>query len=260
MWHWVPRFTAVALAAFWSSAQAAGYEPGAHILAYHRFSPTFVGPTTITAAAFEQQLEWLAAHHIRVVPLREIVVALQASTPVDSGVVAITVDDGHPSVYTQLFPLVQRHRIPVTVFVIAGETSRIPEALTWEQLREMEASGLVDVQSHTLDHPDFTVERQRRTNQDFDVFVEHQLVASRSLIEAHLHHPVDLLAWPYRNWDKDLEIAAERAGYVAAFALGAKPVTPEINLYAVPRHMVLGSDSMAAFAEVFSRKENAENR
>jgi hypothetical protein len=36
---------------------------------------------------------------------------------------------------------------PVTLFVIAGETSRIADALIWEELRETEASGLVDVEA-----------------------------------------------------------------------------------------------------------------
>jgi peptidoglycan/xylan/chitin deacetylase (PgdA/CDA1 family) len=31
--------------------------------------------------------------------------------------VVITVDDGHRSVYTHMFPLVKQYRVPVTLFV-----------------------------------------------------------------------------------------------------------------------------------------------
>jgi hypothetical protein len=69
--------------------------------------------------------------------------------------VAITVDDGHRSVYTDLYPRIVRLRQPVTLFIYPSAISNAPYALTWAKLSEMARSGLVDEQSHTYWHPNF---------------------------------------------------------------------------------------------------------
>jgi peptidoglycan/xylan/chitin deacetylase (PgdA/CDA1 family) len=218
-------------------------------LVYHRFHPATAAPTTVTDGVFEAQLAWLAAHHIRVAPLHSAVDSLRGDTPAtEPPCVAITVDDGHRSVYTDMFPLIQRYRIPVTLFVYPSAISNAPYALTWEQLEEMAKSGLVEVQSHTFWHPDFRHEKARRTAADYHAFVALQLAQSKERIEARLGGRADLLAWPYGIHDAELEEAASRAGYRAAFALGRQPALPGADMFALPRYMVSETDRGARFA------------
>lgn len=221
------------------------------ILLYHRFHPAISGPTTVTDGVFEAQLAWLAAHHIRVAPLHAAVDSLRGDTPMaEPPCVAITVDDGHRSVYTDMFPLIQRYRIPVTLFVYPSAISNASYTLTWEQLGEMAKSGLVDIQSHTFWHPDFRRERAKRAPADYHAFVAMQLAQSKQRIEARLGRRVDLLAWPYGIHDAELEEAASRAGYRAAFALGRQPAQPGGNIFALPRYAVSDADRGARFAAV----------
>jgi Polysaccharide deacetylase len=49
----------------------------------------------------------------------------------------------------------------VTLFVYPSAVSNAAYALTWEQLRELQATGLVDIQSHTYWHPNFREEKRR---------------------------------------------------------------------------------------------------
>lgn len=147
----------------------------------------------------------------------------------------ITADDGHRSIYTDLFPLIRRRSIPVTLFIYPSAISNAPYTLTWAQLQEMAASGLVDVQSHTYWHPNFRTERRRRSEADYRALVDTQLQRSKAVIEAHLHKPVDMLAWPFGIVDPDLERAAGRAGYRAAFAYEGGSATPGTDVLALPR-------------------------
>lgn len=206
------------------------------ILVYHRFDPTTPGPTTVVTKVFEEQLKWLTLHHYKIVPLRAVVDGLRGTgQPVASPAVAITVDDGHRSVYTELFPIIRRQRIPVTLFIYPSAISRADYALTWAELEEMQRSGLVDIESHTYWHPDFRKERARRTPPDFSAFVDFQLARSKSVLESRLAIKVDMLAWPYGIADKELEDAAKRAGYSAAFAYAGGPAAPGDDLLALPR-------------------------
>ena len=64
--------------------------------------------------------------------------------------VVLTFDDGYVDNYAELLPILKRHSVPATCFV----TSRFddPRFLSREQLREMDASGLVEIGGHTSGH------------------------------------------------------------------------------------------------------------
>ena len=64
--------------------------------------------------------------------------------------VVLTFDDGYVDNYVELLPILRRQNVPATCFV----TSRFddPRFLSCEQLREMDASGLVEIGGHTSGH------------------------------------------------------------------------------------------------------------
>ena len=67
--------------------------------------------------------------------------------------VILTLDDGYDDNYTELFPLLQEYDVKATVFVITGFLGT-EHYMTADQAREMSESGLVDIQSHTVHHPE----------------------------------------------------------------------------------------------------------
>lgn len=221
-----------------AAASALAGEPAASqgfdtpVLVYHRFDPAAPGPTTVRTTTFESQLAAMRLRGRRIVPLREALAELGKSRGSQA---AITVDDGHVSVHSQLFPALRRLDAPVTLFIYPSAISNAAYALTWAQVREMQASGLVDVQSHTYWHPNFKTERRRRSDKDYLAFVDDQLARSKSVLEARLDKPVDMLAWPFGIVDAELEAAARRAGYVAAFAYEGGPMAAGDDPLALPR-------------------------
>jgi len=220
---------------------------GAAILVYHRFGPK-AASTTVSDAALDIQLAWLA-RHVRVEPLRDVIAALRAGDiAAGRACVAITADDGHRSVYTDLFPRILRYRLPVTLFIYPSAISNASYALTWPELAEMQASGLVDVQSHTYWHPNFHQEKARRTPDDYRAFVTMQLVRSKQVLEARTGRTVNMLAWPFAIHDAELEAAASRAGYTTAFLLGNQPALPTDDMLALPRIWVSDADHDAQLA------------
>ncbi len=66
--------------------------------------------------------------------------------------VLLTFDDGYIGMYTELFPLLKEFQMKATVFVITGSLGT-EHYITAEQAKEMSDSGLVSIQSHTVNHP-----------------------------------------------------------------------------------------------------------
>ncbi len=225
---------------------------GVPILVYHRFHPTKPGSTTVTDTSFEAQLGWLEQHGYKVVTLASVVMDLLAGRAPPAKSVVITVDDGRRSQYTDMFPILWKHRAHATLFVYTRAISSEPDALTWDEIREMLGSGLVDVQSHTCTHPNFDIERAKRGVDDFEAFIARELEDSKASLERTLGIRVDFLAWPYGIVNATLERAAARAGYIAAFAVGGRLAQPGTDPFAIPRLTVSDSDRDSRLEELLA--------
>lgn len=220
------------------------------VLTYHRFDPRFANAATVVETkVFIAQMEWLRTHGITVVRLSAIVAALTGGALMPEKSVAITADDGWRSVYTDMFPVIRRLAYPITLFINPPAIGQGGAYLTWAQIEEMRASGLVEFQAHTQTHPNFNDDRARRTLADYAAFVDRELGGSRTLLQDRTGK-VAFLAWPYGIHDATLEAAAARDGFTAAFALGSRPVLANSPVFAIPRYQVYNTDNAARFAAI----------
>ncbi len=218
------------------------------ILTYHRFNPHgSPGATTVSTPVFAAQMARIAERGIPVVALRAVV----AGEGLPARAVAITADDGHRSVYTEMFPILKRHGFHATLFLNPPGLGQ-GSYLRWEEIAEMVASGLVDCEPHTTSHPHFPTEQARRTKEDYAQFVARELTAPRQALAARLGGAKDLLAWPFGVHDAELEAAAAAAGYRAAFALGGRAAPAGAPRFAIPRYQVYEADLGAPFDAVLN--------
>jgi len=200
---------------------------------------------TVTTSTFESHLQYLKDHGYTVIPLRHLVdnyLGKRPSLPARS--LVITADDGHKSVYTEMFPLLKRYHIPVTLFLYPSAISNALYAMTWNQLREMKETDLFDFQSHTFWHPNFKEERKRLKPAEYEDFVEKQLKKSRERLQRELDIKVDMLAWPFGIYDEWLIRRGIEAGYVAGFTMERHHASPSDNIMTLPRYLIVGNNSI----------------
>jgi biofilm PGA synthesis lipoprotein PgaB len=137
---------------------------------------------------------------------------LERGARVPSRPLVLTFDDNGHGIYENAFPLLKQRGYPATLFVhtnFVGKTTT-KRHTTWDQLRAMERSGLVTVQSLTANHPP-----DLRSLSDADVV--HELRLSRTSIEHRLGHPVYALVYPEDNYDARLARLAHDNGYALGF-------------------------------------------
>ena len=224
---------------------------GTSILLYHRFGSVVHDEMTVRTDTFRGQLEYLKQHGYQIVPLRTVVSHVLGKGPAPPPrSVVITVDDGHASVITEMLPLVREYNVPVTLFIYPSAISNASYAMKWDQLAALQRTGLFDIQSHTYWHPNFKTEKRRLSPDAFQSFVTMQFAKPRKVLKDKLGVDADMLAWPFGIYDDDLIAAAGNAGYVAAFTLDRRPVTPRERILALPRYLVLDSDSGRRFASM----------
>lgn len=223
------------------------------ILLYHRFGPVVADSMTVTTNVFESNLKYLRDNSYKVIPLRQLLdYYLKKGPPPPPRSVVITAEDGHRSVYTDMFPLIKKYRIPVTLFLYPSAISNAPYAMTWEQLREMKKTGLFDFQSHSYWHPNFKKDKRRLKPAEYEKFVEMQFKKSKEKLEKELVVKVDMMAWPFGIYDDELIDKAIEAGYVAAFTMERHHASSSDNIMTLPRYLMTNAGRGKAFERILA--------
>ncbi len=226
------------LLSVWIGAAVAAPPITCSILVFHRFGPVAADSMTTRTTVMEQQILALRAHGYRLVTLAALIGTLQGRVPPEASLVAITVDDGHRSVYTDLYPLIGRLGVPVTLFIYPSAIGNARYALDWAQLRTLAASPGIEIGSHTYWHPDFRREHQGLAPAAYAALAALQLARPREVLHAKLGVSAPVLAWPYGISDEQLRRQARASGYTAALALGNRNASAGDDLYALPRHLI----------------------
>jgi peptidoglycan/xylan/chitin deacetylase (PgdA/CDA1 family) len=241
----------VLVAGFYCPAASADDQVTVPVLCYHRFGPTVADSMTVTTKVFESQLQWLKDHQYTVIPLRTLVNYLRGQgPPPPPKSVVITVDDGHKTVWTEMLPLVRKFNIPVTLFIYPSCISNASYAMTYQQLQELQKTGLFDMQGHTFWHPNFKKEKKKLKPPEYQKLVDTQLMKSKAVLEKKLGTTVDLLAWPFGIYDDELEKNAAKAGYVAAFSIDRRNASLSEKIMEQPRYLMTNGDGVKNFEAI----------
>jgi peptidoglycan/xylan/chitin deacetylase (PgdA/CDA1 family) len=92
------------------------------VLMYHRFGPA-TSSRYLSREVFEQHLVYLK-RHFRVRRLVDVVRALREGRALDPRTVVVTVDDGYRDFVDFAYPLLERYRVPATVFLATDFVDR----------------------------------------------------------------------------------------------------------------------------------------
>jgi peptidoglycan/xylan/chitin deacetylase (PgdA/CDA1 family) len=192
------------------------------VLAYHRFDDSG-RKLAVSAAQFEAQLAFLTDHGYTVVPLSGLVAFLRGEAPLPRRSVVLTIDDGYRSTYEVAFPLLRKYGHPATVFVYTDFVGR--GGLTWDQLREMQDSGLISIQAHSKTHADLTAGLEGESLADYRARIAREVLEPAEVLETHLGAPRTTYAYPYGNTNRPVVEEVRRAGFVLGVTVrrGANP-------------------------------------
>lgn len=200
------------------------------VLMYHDVVPVKEVWFDVTTEEFAEQMNALERAGANVVPLSDVVEHFRSGRPLPPRAVAITFDDNTLGIYENAFPILMGHGWHSTHFVHTSKVGvlTVKDHASWDQLREMEATGLVDVESHTVTHPP---DLRALT----DAELANELQESRETIEAQMGHPARFLAYTEGNADERVAQAAQQAGYEAAWGEQRSWTSNPADAFSLPR-------------------------
>jgi hypothetical protein len=129
--------------------------------------PPAFGLHAITGERLRPLLEFLAENRYRTLTMDEYVERRTLGRRERAHDVLLTFDDGHRSLYTDVFPLLRDYGFCATAFVVPGEIPSVHEPQSWRgqlcswpEIQEMHASGVVEFQSHSMYHQSIPISPQ----------------------------------------------------------------------------------------------------
>lgn len=219
------------------------------ILQYHHVDHDTPAATSITPDVFDQHLQYLQDHDYVVVPLEASINALRNGEPLPDKAVAITVDDGYRSVYTEIYPRMKKLQWPFTVFINpAAHDTASRHYLGWEQIREMSQSGVVFA-NHTNSHLHMLRMLPQETESQWLLRVKTDIQTAQQRLHDELGQAPMLFVYPYGEHNPALRKLVSELGYIG-FGQQSGPAGPHADFSVVPRFpMAAGFASMKRFPE-----------
>jgi peptidoglycan/xylan/chitin deacetylase (PgdA/CDA1 family) len=193
---------------------------------------------SVSITNFDQQMGYLASHGYTPVSLDTLTGIFSKQIAPPAKPVVLTFDDGYVDFYANAYPILKKYGFHATSFVITGFVGK-PAYLSWNNIKEMQNSGLINFESHTVNHaylPSLSYANILKEIQE-----------SKNTLQAETGYPVNFIAYPSGGSNSRVWTAVRHVGYVGG--LGTWPGKASYTSVNMPRVRISGSDSLQSFAK-----------
>lgn len=204
----------------------------------------------ISTKNLAQYFAWIQEEGWHPIRLEDVWQARQKKKPLPAKSVLLTFDDGALSSYTRVFPLLKQYDFPAVFAIptswINGNTKDADQAygehnlMNWDQMREMQQSGLTEFVSHSdnmhkgiVANPQNSMQPAAITREYSPMFSNYEsdeaysdrvfsdLKRSKETLDLELGINSLAIFWPYGAVTKESEEIAAKAGLPMSFSLGS---------------------------------------
>ncbi|WP_222429956.1 polysaccharide deacetylase family protein [Paenibacillus cremeus] len=220
---------------------ASQHLPSVPVLMYHSISSAEPrNDLCLTPEKFEQQVIALKERGFSFITASELIEGWNHKKSLPPHPLVLTFDDGYLNQYNQAYQILKRYQIKMTLFISTGYIGKAGY-VTWEQLEEMKASGLVDIQSHGVHHFDLTTISSTA--------LVKELTESKQVLEERLHQNVNVFCYPSGKANLRVENNVSQAHYQIAFGIKKGRSNPNFDQYNLQRIRVDAFETLAAFKQ-----------
>lgn len=175
------------------------------ILLYHDFVTTVPDsdPDNFnyinTPQSYEENIKVLIEDGYKFISFQELYDANNGKIELPEKPILVTLDDGYYSNYEYIFPILKKYNVKASIFVVTDKIGKEIDGkkyLSWEQCKEMQDSGLVEIFSHSKKHVFYDKLPVRMIRDD--------VIESYKIIEENLGRKnLKVFAYPYGAYTKE---------------------------------------------------------
>ncbi|WP_295022999.1 poly-beta-1,6-N-acetyl-D-glucosamine N-deacetylase PgaB [Sulfurimonas sp.] len=216
------------------------------ILSYHEIAAkgeTLDSTYTVTPEHFNEQIRWFIDNGYHFVSVDDILRYRKNSKLLPDKAVLLTFDDGYQSVYANAYPVLKKYKIPTVIALVGGWLKSKEKVdfdghmidrskfLSQKEIKEMVASGLVEIASHSylahkgiLGNPQGNKQPAVRTRQWFpdkqvcedetcyEQRVHDDLLENSNFLKQYTGQKPRVMVWPYGYYNTKVTKIANKLG------------------------------------------------
>lgn len=203
------------------------------IIMYHAVSDaqSIQGDYVISSAEFENDIIYFKQNNYSFVLISDIINFVKGNKDIPKKSVALTFDDGYYNNYLYAYPLIKKYNAKISLAPVAyfselysnnGEVSEYYSHCTWQQLKEMADSGLVELGNHSynLHTCDGTHNGiGQLANEDTYVYkdrIRNDLTTAQNIISENTGVTCQFIAYPFGIYNKSTQELVKEMGFSAA--------------------------------------------
>ena len=269
------------------------------VIGYHEITDhkdALIPSYAVTAQQFSEHIDWLQNNGYHFINVDQLIKAHQGKYTLPTKPVLLTVDDGYQSFYQNAYPIVRAKKIPVVLAVVGswlepkasqkvdfgGEEITRNKILSWNELKEMQNSGFVEIASHSYHlhrgvnaNPQGNSEpaaitriydsntKTYESDANYQARVYQDLKKNNELLQAHGLRSPRVMVWPYGRYNMQLVQISKQLGMPITITLDDGADHAKQSIQNMGRILIQGNMSTNALAQEIKNRElnlNDNNR
>lgn len=190
---------------------------------------------------FDAQMGYLVSQGFNTITFDTLYAGLKGQATLPSKPIILTFDDGYIDFYTTVYPILKKYNLHAVSFIPVGLIDH-SYYMSWSQIKEIDSSGLVSFQAHSVSHPNLA-------NMD-PVSVKFQVTESKKVLESQLGKVVNTFAYPYGASNESTWNFVKAAGFVGGVGTWFGTIESEGTIYDMPRVKIAGSVELPTYAKL----------
>ena len=205
------------------------------ILMYHGVTedPSKIGQFVISKAMLEEDLSYLQKAGCQTVTVDEVIRYVKEEQPLPEKPIILTFDDGYYNNYCYAYPLLQKYHMKAVISPIGKYSDLYSQNadqnpayahITWDNIREMMQSGLVEFQNHSYDLHHNTngrtgaKKKKGESKAAYGAMLESDLLIFQEKMRENTGYTPTTFTYPFGGISEDSYEVLKRMGFLATLS------------------------------------------
>ncbi|WP_349948731.1 polysaccharide deacetylase family protein [Lacrimispora sp. BS-2] len=200
------------------------------IIMYHQVKNSGFGNDVISPDEFESDLKYLKENNYNTITMTQLIDYVHDKKELPQNPVILTFDDGYLSTYLNVYPLVKEYNMKIVLSVIGksvDEFSKVCDEninyshVTWDEIKEMQQSGLVEIQSHSYNLHKISKGRygccqmSNESLEHYEELLSNDINKLQEKIMSVTGNSPNTFTYPYGKYNDEIETIVKKLGFKA---------------------------------------------
>jgi peptidoglycan/xylan/chitin deacetylase (PgdA/CDA1 family) len=200
------------------------------IIMYHQVKNSGFGNDVISPKEFESDLKYLKENHYNTITMTQLIDYVHDKKELPQNPVILSFDDGYLSTYLNVYPLLKEYDMKIVLSIIGKSVDDFSKVcdenidyshVTWDEVKEMQQSGLVEIQSHSYNLHKISKERYgcsqmaNESLEHYEEFLSNDINTLQEKIMSVTGNSPNTFIYPYGKYNDKMETIVKKLGFKA---------------------------------------------